>query len=343
MNDADDRIKVIEEEIRNTHYNKATQKHVGLLKAKMARIKKEKERSGKSSGGDKGIRKGGDATCAICGSPSVGKSALFNALTNAESKVGSYDFTTLKSKEGMILHKGAHIQILDTPGLIKGASSGRGMGREILSTLRVSDLLIVLMDPRTVDRKKNLIDELGKSGIRLNKTKPQIIVKKSDRGGIEVSGFRDEEFLKEIARASGLINAMITVGRSVSVEDVIDFFTGNISYTKAIFVLNKAEKNSIHKGFDLCISVKESKNLNALKDMIFGRLELIRVYTDRDEPMILRRGSTVRTLATKLHRDFEAEFKRARVWGDSARYAGQIVGLDHTLRDGDTLRIELRK
>ena len=123
-----EKIKVIEDEIHKTQINKATEHHVGLLKAKMARLKRDMEentqkRTLSTGGGASGfdVRKGGDATVILIGLPSVGKSTLLNRLTNAKSKVASYQFTTLTAVPGMMHYRGSKIQILDMPGIIEGA------------------------------------------------------------------------------------------------------------------------------------------------------------------------------------------------------------------------------
>jgi Predicted GTPase len=69
----------------------------------------------------------------------------------------------------------------------------------------------------------------------------------------------------------------------------------------------------------------------------------MQVYTDGDEPMILEKGDTVRDFCKKIHRDFEERFKYARIWGKSTRYNGQFIGLEHVLKDGDRIRVELRR
>ncbi|TKX52408.1 GTP-binding protein, partial [Halorubrum sp. SS7] len=115
----EEEIEDLREEIAETPYNKSTEAHIGRLKAKLAE-KKEKLENQSSAGGGHGyaVEKHGDATVALVGFPSVGKSTLINALTNADSEVGSYEFTTLDVNPGMLQYRGANIQILDVPGLI---------------------------------------------------------------------------------------------------------------------------------------------------------------------------------------------------------------------------------
>ena len=146
-------IKAIEDEIFKTQKNKATEHHIGKLKAKLARLREmgEKRRSGGGKGKGFSIKKTGDATVGIAGFPSVGKSTLLNQLTAADSKVGDYDFTTLETIPGMMKHKGAEIQILDLPGLIVGAAKGRGRGREVISAVRNVDLLLLMIDSFTAE------------------------------------------------------------------------------------------------------------------------------------------------------------------------------------------------
>ena len=88
-----EKIKEIEDEIHKTQINKATEFHIGILKAKIAKLKRELEenRHGKTVSTGKGssgydVRKEGDATVVLIGFPSVGKSTLLNCLTNANSK-----------------------------------------------------------------------------------------------------------------------------------------------------------------------------------------------------------------------------------------------------------------
>ncbi|PSQ51052.1 GTP-binding protein, partial [Halobacteriales archaeon SW_12_67_38] len=105
-------IEELREEIAETPYNKSTEAHIGRLKSKLAEKKEELENRS-SAGGGQGysVEQTGDATVALVGMPSAGKSPLLNALTNAESEVGAYEFTTLDVNPGMLQHKGANIQL----------------------------------------------------------------------------------------------------------------------------------------------------------------------------------------------------------------------------------------
>src|SRR5256886_17512484 len=110
----EEQIKSIEEEIQRTPYNKATQTPIGKLKAKVARLKDEQEtRRLKSGGGGPSyaVKKSGNATVGLVGFPSVGKSTLLNAITDATSAVAAYDFTTLDVIPGLLEHRGAKIQV----------------------------------------------------------------------------------------------------------------------------------------------------------------------------------------------------------------------------------------
>jgi len=69
---------------------------------------------------------------------------LINQLTNTESKVAPYEFTTVTVVPGCSNIMRAYIQILDIPGLIEGAKMGKGRGREVLSVAKGADLLVIM-------------------------------------------------------------------------------------------------------------------------------------------------------------------------------------------------------
>jgi len=229
----EEQIKAIEEEILKTQYNKATQHHIGRLKAKMARLKQEQEkRRSASGGGGKGysVKKSGNATVAVVGFPSVGKSTLLNKLTNAESDVAAYAFTTIDVIPGIMYYNFAKIQILDLPGLIRDDSKGKGRGREVLSVVRNADLILFVLDVYETNVEV-LKRELEATGIRLDTRPPDVVITKTDRGGILVKPTVqltkiDEELAKDIVSEYGHVNAEVVIRQDVTEDELIDALAG---------------------------------------------------------------------------------------------------------------------
>lgn len=363
--DIEEKIKKIEEEIQRTPYNKATAHHIGKLKAKISRLKEEALQRRSSSGKGKGfhIKKSGDSTVVLIGFPSVGKSTLLNELTNAESKVGEYQFTTLEIVPGVMEYRGAQIQIFDIPGIITGASRGKGRGREILSVARSADLIVIVLDVFNTEHMDVILRELRDVGIRPNETPPDVTVKRKKLGGVKLSStveltHLDERIIRSVLNEYGIHNADVLIREDITVDQFIDVMEANRAYIPAITVINKIDLvdesylNHIKHEFPdaLLISADRNLNIDELREEIFNRLGLIRIYmkpqgqkADYSEPLIIKEGSTVGDVCQKLHRDFVRKFRHARVWGSSVKFDGQKVGIDHVLNDEDVLRIIIKK
>ena len=149
-----EKIAEIEREIGRTQKNKATNYHLGTLKAKLAKYRAQLlEPAGKKGPEGEGfdVMKSGDARVAMIGFPSVGKSTLLSTLTKTESCTADYEFTTLTCIPGVIEHRGANIQLLDLPGIIEGASQGKGRGRQVIAVARTADLVIMVLDATKKD------------------------------------------------------------------------------------------------------------------------------------------------------------------------------------------------
>jgi len=245
-----EKIKAIQDEMARTQINKATEHHLGLLKAKIAKLKREQEeditkKSGmKSDGFD--VRRSGDATVVFIGLPSVGKSTLLNKMTGAKSTVGAFQFTTLTVVPGMMEYRGAKIQVLDLPGIIKGASTGKGLGKRILSVARTADLVLLVLDVFQPYHEDVLVNELGNIGIRLNQLPPNITIEKAVMGGIAVAQQVKltkitEKHLRDILHLYGLVSARVVTREDITSEQLSDYIAGNISYSKSLTILNKID------------------------------------------------------------------------------------------------------
>jgi uncharacterized protein len=363
-------IEAIEDEIAETPYNKSTEAHIGRLKAKLADMKDQLEaQSGSGGGQGYAVEKTGDATVALVGEPSAGKSTLLNALTNAESEVGDYEFTTLDVNPGMLQYRGANIQLLDVPGLIAGAAEDRGGGREVLSVVRTADLVVFVLSVFEIEAYEQLKTDLYDNSVRLDSRKPNMTIAETGRGGISVTTpselEMDEETVAEVLRTQGYRNADITLRESLDVDQLIDGVMDNRVYLPSIVAVNKGDlidreylevvnENLREQGIDpeaaIVISAQANKGLDSLRERIWEALGLIRIYmdkpgrgTDYEEPLVLRAGETVGDACEKLGGRFRERFQFARVEGPSATHDGQQVGKGHELADEDVLRIVTRR
>ena len=130
---------------------------------------------------------------------------------------------------------------------------------------------------------------------------------------------------------------------------------------KIILVLNKIEEKdrrkieanlkSKFKNYTYqIISVKdpEKNELIELKRKIFETFPIIRVYTKEPkkeatkDPMIMKKGSTLKQAAEKILKGMSKKIKRARVWGPSSKFSGQVIGIEHILKDKDIVEFQVK-
>lgn len=359
-----EKIKAIQDEIHKTQLNKATEHHVGLLKAKIAKLKREQEKnqtkkSGVSTDGFD-IRRTGDATVVLIGLPSVGKSTLLNKLTGSRSAVAAYQFTTLTVVPGILEYRGARIQILDLPGIIEGASKGKGLGKRILAVARSADLVLLILDVFQPYHENVLRTELTNIGIRLDQKPPNIVIEKASIGGISIAQQKklvslSEKLLKEILNVYGMTSARVVIREDITAEQLVDHLTGDKNYAASLTILNKIdlveprfvkEVQAKLQSEVIPVSADSGINIDLVKEKIYEKLDFIRIYmrpkggeTDYKEPLIIRRDSTIEDVCNKLHRSMKKEFRYGLVWGKSVKFGGQRVGIQHTLIDEDVLTI----
>nr|CAG4643924.1 EOG090X05AE [Lepidurus arcticus] len=332
-----EKISDIEKEIAKTQKNKATEYHLGLLKAKLAKYRSQLLEPSKKAG-EKGegfdVLKSGDARVALIGFPSVGKSTLLSTLTKTQSEAASYEFTTLTCIPGVIEYKGANIQLLDLPGIIEGASQGKGRGKQVIAVARTADMVIMMCDATKGELQKTLLEkELESVGIRLNTSKPNIYYKQKKGGGIAFNSTVtltkvDEKLVQLILHEYKIFNAEVLFREDCGADELIDVISDNRVYMSCLYVYNKVDQISMEEvdrlarqPFSCVVSCNLKLNLDYMLEVLWDYLSLIRVYTKKpgeapnfEEGLILRRGVTVEHVCHSVHRTLAAVFKYALVW-----------------------------
>jgi small GTP-binding protein len=359
-----DRIQELEHQLSTAKYNKATQHAFGVMKAQLAKLKGTVEKRAGIGKSDSGwfVKKTGDATVVLLGFPSVGKSTLLNALTGAKSKVAAYQFTTLTVVPGVMEYNKAKVQILDVPGIVQGAAAGTGRGKEVLAMVRNSDLVLILIDALNPEHYQAILGEVYETGVRINQRAPDVKIVKKSKGGLDIGSTvkltkLTYEIIAAVLREFKINNADVMIRTDIDVDQLIDVVEGNRKYIPSITVVSKMDlatpaqiehiKQTIKP--DVFISASQGKNIEKLKETIFQGLRFIRLYLkevnkkpDLDEPLVLRKGSTLRTVCDTLHRDFVTKFRFAKIWGKSAKFPGQLFrNLEKELQDGDIVEIHL--
>ncbi len=304
-----EKIICLEEMMSIIPKHKGTDKLRANIRKRLSKIRNASQ--SKKSGGKKDsayiIEKEGAGQIAVVGAPNVGKSKLVDLLTNSKPEVSAAPFTTWKPIPGMMDYKDIKIQLIDTPP-INPDYIDAGM----FDLIRRADMVLCL-----VDIQADPIEQLNSS---ISILKDHKIVPKRLQSQYEES--RNIQFLPTIIGLNKFEN---------------DTFKENTEIFKA-FVDDK-EWPIVE------FSAENSNNIQALKQMIFDRLEIIRVYSkspgkavDKTAPFILKINNSVGDFAGKVHKDIEKNMKTARVWGQNV-FDGQLVHRDHILHDGDIVEV----
>jgi len=364
-----EKIRALEKMYATVPKHKGTEKLRLQIKRKLSELRKELEKQQaqrKGGGYSFSVRKEGAAQIVLAGLPNVGKSSLLKTLTNADIDVADYPFTTVEPIPGMMHHRDVQIQLVEVPGLVEGAALGKGMGTQLLSVIRNADAIAIVVDLSNDPTKQMeiLMKEFERAGIKVNKRKPRIEIKRTSMGGIIINGQEnikgDIRDVMRMLREEKIHSAEITVKEPVTLEDFSDALDNSLVWKKAIIIANKGDAPGSRESYErllreygerfkiIPVSAKKRIKLEELKEALYEIAGVIRVFTKSPgedpayPPIPMKKGSTVIEVAKKVHKDFAKNFKYARVWGKSVKFPGQRVGAEHVLEDGDIVEFHIR-
>ena len=352
--------------------HKGVENHLRMAKQKLKRLKatQDKMRQAKKGTGERWlVPKGEDAQIAIIGTVNSGKSSVLNSLAKSDSaaKVGAYPFTTVKPEVGSTTARGARLQLVELPAVVEGSIRGEMSGKLVLAGIRNADCVILTIDlsQDPVNQLELILKELSIGKIRLNTERPLVSIEKVGSGNIQIfnshhyEGKGTDEIL-EIMRTKGYMNVIVRFHGPTSIDQFFDALDYTISYLPAIIFATKGDMKGSKSNFSVLQNYISEENLqlelipvssankegfDEIEEEIFGKLNKIRVFTRNnvgdiaERPIILESGSTIENAIEVLSKKMLRFFRFARIWGKSAKFDGEKVGLDRILEDGDVIQV----
>lgn len=308
-----ERLVCLEEMLQTIPKHKGTEKMQADLKTRIAKQKKEL-----MSGAKAGTRRGGDwfhvekqgaGQAVVFGAPNCGKSALVRELTGLNVEVAAYPFTTTAPAAGMMRFEEVQIQLVDTPPVSPDSPAW------LFHILRTTDVLLWAIDLSDDD----LIDSFEQTQTQLAAAR------------LTPTGAGDEP--GATPGPLGLVKQGLLLGMKSDDPQASDRLT----------VLRELIGDvEVHR-----VSAADGAGLDELRSRIFGLLGVIRVYTkrpgkpaDRNDPVILKTGSTVTDAAYHLHKDIARGLQFARLW-NSHGIDGLRVERGHVLADHDVVEFHI--
>ncbi|MBN1480319.1 TGS domain-containing protein [candidate division KSB1 bacterium] len=306
---AHDRLKALKGMLAAIPKHKGTEKMQADLKRRISQTNEEIQKSGRKKGFSITVdREGGGQVC-FAGPPNSGKSRLIATLTETELEVADYPFTTRIPHPVMMKYEDIQIQLVDLPPVCS-----QHMEYWVPNILRTCDLILVVFDLADDDVLEALDDTLRV----IEEHKIELVPFKPD----------DESWASIMKRRAWLVGTKIDLPTARENWQVIKEFYANQFGMSAV-------------------SSKTRGEIERLREEIVMALEIVRVYTkkpgqsaDKGQPYIVPRGSTLLDFAKTVHKDFAANLKFARVWGQT-KYDGMMVNRDYILQDRDVVELHI--
>ncbi len=311
----EEKVSCLEEMIRVIPKHKGTDHLQADLKKRLSKLKKSAETDAKKKGATFNpfnIERGGAGQVPLVGPPNTGKSRLLCTMTRAKADVADYPFTTQRPTPGMMSWEDVPIQLVDLPPIAEGV-----MPPGMLGLLKSADLLVCVIDlaaDDALEQTEGLIEGLEAVKLRLHR-------KGDDPKLPDGPGW--------VAVPAIVVGNKVDLDGATDTAEVLDELYG--------------ERLTL-----LRVSLETGAGTDELRDAVYRALERIRVYgkqpgrpQDDGPPFVLPRGATIEDLARHIHRDFPDKLEKARLWGSSAKFDGQVVPRDHILADRDLVELHI--
>ncbi|MEM2205814.1 MAG: GTPase [Sulfolobales archaeon] len=372
----EEKLKALQEFLSAIPKHKGTENLVQWVRRRMAELREEiEERKAKKVGGGGPsffIEKEGVAQILILGMPSSGKSSILSMLTNAKPQISDTPFTTKFPVPGMLAYEDIQFQLVEAPAVVKGISEGAiWWGSRVLGLARNADALMIVIDlsNEPLHQLETIVHELSEVGIYVMKPRGYAVIEKSKAYqnvrvinlGKLVNCTLDD--VRKLLESYRIYNALVKIYGEVTLEDVERSIFENVTYKPTIILANKSDLLDPKTLSELVESIKvrypsipviatSAKTGYGLSDVprhLFKILNIIRIYAKEPnnelpspKPLVLKEGATVMDAVKNLRSELLQYFKYARIWGPSAKYPGERVGLEHRLMDGDVIEVHTR-
>jgi hypothetical protein len=362
------KLQLMEEFLGLVPKHKGTEKLRAQVKRQMAGlrddIEKKKRQAKLGSAPSYFVQKAGAAQVSVLGPPNVGRSSLLKAVTNAQVEVTNYPFGTITPIPGMLPYEDIQFQLVEVPPIIEGSSEGRAEGYQNLSMARNSDALMIMVDlkDRPLENLNMVLRELNNSRILPIEPPGEVEIERRGYGRDiqfmwegELFGCTKEEVI-ELLREFKIRSALVRIRGKVTLDIVEDYLFGSSVFRPTLILANKLdliEDTEIVKRLERVAAPLEvlpisTEKTSGLGDLIGGKLfqllNISRIYTKEkgrvaNEPIVSHGEISVGDLAKRIHNDFYDNFKYAKIWGPSANFPKERVGMDRVLKDGTTIQI----
>ncbi len=375
--DTDDlaqRIKELEKLLSLAPRHKGAERMIGDYRKKLAKLKaelekrREQDRARRSgAGAEEGvIRKEGAGQICLIGVPNCGKSALINAVSNADLTVAEYPHSTPIPTPAMMILEDVNIQLVEIPGLFEG-SYDTGIGRQSLAVARNTDCIALIVDlSQDIETQMEIIlGELDRARIRLNREATAVRIERTGSGGRMIYGKQyydgniDEVY--DYLEARRVTNIIVRFHKLATFQQLVDAMDSSVTYVRALVIATKGdspgsmdqfamldEKYGEH--FDIIpISVESEENIQGMMWALYNHLDILRIYTKipgkqrENKPLVLPIGSVVEDAALKVHKElFVERFRSATIIRETDKIKRRQVGLSYPLQEGDVLQLTHR-